>query len=243
MYFFLSYKGSPERGSYCPAWCDVSFPMHDAAPIEDGFRSKSQAEIEKFRGSDVFFDYAPIGFDFFEQYKDVIFCSGIFIGVLRDFNVDFSSVPINAYMIGKNKKPIKIDKDYHLTVFHKNISCADFSHSELRVERDEAGKVVFDNSEAKRPKLKYLYRLVVDEELAGNSNLFRVAERRDLLVVSESLFLELRKRDFKGIKLTPTPDVDLMDLPSFRGDKRIVDNGAEEIFFPSAKIIRKSNLP
>lgn len=243
MHFFISYDGSPDRGSGCPAWCDVSFPTHDAAPIEGGFRSMSQEETEKFRESDVFFYYAPIGFDFFDQYKDAIFCSSLFVEVLRDFNVDFSSVPINAHMIGKNKKPIKIEKKYHLAVFHENISCADFSHSELRVERDEAGKVVFGNLGAKRPKLKYLYRLVVDEKLAGNSNLFRVAERMDLLVVSENLFLELRKRDFKGIKLTPTPDADLMDLPSFRGDKRIIDHGVDEIFFPNDKIIRNPKLP
>ncbi len=243
MHFFINYEGYPERGSDCPAWCDVSFPMHDAAPIENGFRSKSLAEIEKFRESDVFFDYAPIGFDFFDQYKDAVFCSSLFIEVLREFNVKFSSVPISAHMIGKNKKPIKTEKKYHLAVFHENISCADFAHSELRVERDEAGKVVYDDSGAKQPKLRYLYRLVVDEKLAGNSNLFRVAERRDLLVVSENLFLELLKRDFKGVKLTPTPDVDLMDLPSFRGDKRVIDNGAEEIYFPRAKVIRRSKLP
>ncbi len=62
-------------------------------------------------------------------------------------------------------------------------------------------------------------------------------------MISETLFLELRKRDLKGIRLTPTPDVDLMDLPSFRGDKRIVDKGAEEIYFPKTKISRKPNLP
>jgi hypothetical protein len=233
MHFLLGYQGVDEKGSDSPVWCEVSFPKFDNSPFESALANEDEKLLAQLSGSEVFFHHVPIGFDFFDQHRDLIFCSDEFLEVLRSNNVDFFSVAIKALMQrSKTKEIIEIkNKKYSIVIFRSKSYCVDFARSQLRVERAKDGRVVYEDEILQRKSIKYLYKLVIDEGETQGLNLFRPYEKNNLLVVSENLFIELRSSSLKGLGLVPTPDFDLLDLPSFRGDKRIIDDGTQEILF------------
>ena len=150
MYFFLKYQGVDKKGTDCPIWCDVSFPVFDNSKFESYFLNKDRQALNSLTNAEVFFHHSPIGFDFFNQHKDIYFCSSRLIDVFRRFNVKFFSIPINAYMQPKkNGAKIKTEKDYFIVIFESIEYSVDFDRSLLRVERNNDGKLVFDTEKRK----------------------------------------------------------------------------------------------
>ena len=242
MHFFLDYAGIDQKGSDCPVWCDVSFPAFDNSKLEGKLLEENEKSLNQLKNEEVLFHHAPIGFDFFNQHKNIVFCSSQFIDVLENFKVSFFSIPIRAYMQPKNRKEkIQTVKNYSIVVFNTIKCCVDFEKSKIRVERNKDGEVVLDDKN--RKKIQYLYNLVVDKNLVDGVDLFVPREHQSSIIVSEDLFFGFKAANLRRLALIPTPDVNLLNLPSFQNSNRIVDNGSERIFISPLPSKQKPRLP
>jgi hypothetical protein len=245
MFFFLNYRGDSAQGAGCPVWCDVSFPAFDNTPFEQALAQSDIATLQKLSNAPVVFHHTHIEFDYFDQHRGIVFASNAFLEVLRSNAIDFDSVPIAAQCKRdkRNSALVSAEKGYSILVVRDRRFCADLGRSEVRVERDALGLVVPDLRNKNRPKIQYLYRLIVDAKTVPDVDLFRPLERPDHLIVSERLYLAIKDKELKGVGLVPTPELDLLDLPSTSGSKRIIDNGSEKTFFAPNVNRPASRLP
>jgi hypothetical protein len=225
MHFYLKYKGNEISGSGLPVWLETTFPMVDENPgLDKKILTGDNEALRLIENQDIIFNESNIHFDFFDQYKGIRIVSDDFLNTLQDLKIDHSFSKLNAFIVGSKKKLAKIThKSYFAFSACTELASIDLQTSEYRLDRDDDGNIIFLDQGKKEPRLKYLYRLLVDDQKTSGYDLFRPSELPATFVASERLLIKARQFDLKGLDFIPTVDIDLMDFPGYRTPKRIID--------------------
>ena len=229
MHFYLKYKGDDIKGSGLPVWLETKFPMVDETPgLDKKLLTGDPASLRLIEGQDVIFHDRNINFDFFDQHKNIHIVSENFLRMLAGLKMDYAYAKLNAFIMDSKQRAVRIThKSYFVCAISTELEAIDLGRSEYRLDRADDGSIIYLDEEKKQPRLKYIYKYLVDTQKTNRYDLFRPKELPAKLVASPDFLMKARQENLLGLDFPSTVDVDLMDFPGYRRGQRIVDRFPE----------------